>query len=113
MARRYNNYVEPYVGSPDIISAPNIQMYNPQDTERLAQVGQMMQGRWDASQSAFAKQLEDIGAADINPRYKQEIIDKLQMDVDNIHQTVNKDYQGDYGRAYNDVIKSLSKSNSR
>lgn len=110
--RRYNNYYEPQVVNPGVIDFGQIQMYNPEDTARLAQVGQGMQQRWDASQSVIAKQLEDIGAANINPRYKADVVSKLEGDIENIYKDVNTIYQGDFGRAFNDVLKSVSKSKS-
>lgn len=106
--RRYN--YEPQVVDPGMIDFGSIQMYNPDDVTRLAQAGQNMQQRWDASQSVIAKQLEEIGAANINPRYKADVVGKLEEDLDNIYSNVNTTYQGDFGRAYNDIIKSLSKS---
>lgn len=106
--RRYN--YEPQVVDPGMIDFGSIQMYNPEDVDRMAQAGQAMQQRWDASQSVIAKQLEEIGAANINPRYKAEVVGKLEEDLDNIYSNVNTTYQGDFGRAYNDIIKSLSKS---
>lgn len=108
--RRYNDFYQPEVVDPGAINFGSIQMYNPEDVDRMAQVGQTMQQRWDASQSVIAKQLEDIGAANINPRYKGEIIGKLERDLEDIYKNVSTTYQGDFGRAYNDIIKSLSKS---
>ena len=52
----------------------------------------------DASQSVIAKQLEEMGL-NINPRYKAEVVGKLEEDLDNIYSNVNTTYQGDFGRA--------------
>jgi len=72
--RRYNDFYQPEVVDPGAINFGSIQMYNPEDVDRMAQVGQGMQQRWDASQSVIAKQLEDIGAANIDPTFKEEVV---------------------------------------
>jgi hypothetical protein len=109
--RRGYNY-QPQMVDPGLINFEAVQIFNPEDTARLAQVGQNMQQRWDASQSVIAKQLEDIGAANINPRYKADVIGKLEGDIENIYKDVNTTYQGDFGRAYTDILKSIGKSRS-
>lgn len=108
--RRYNDYYQPEVVDPGAINFGSIQMYNPEDVYRMAQVGQGMQQRWDMSQGVIAKQLEDIGAANINPRYKADVINKLEGDIENIYKDVNTTYQGDFGRALSDITKSIGKS---
>lgn len=107
--RRGYNY-QPQMVDPGLINFGAVQMFNPEDTARLAQVGQNMQQRWDASQAGIAKYLEDVGAAKMRDVDAQIALDKLNQNLEDVYSTVNKDYQGDYGRAYNEVIKNLSKS---
>jgi len=103
-------YAEPPQIDPNIIDFGQLQMYNPQDTERLAQVGQGMQQRWDTSQMAIAKYLEDIGAADMDAGIRDQVMGKLNADLENLYGKVQKDYQGDFGRGMHDIMKSLSSS---
>jgi adenylate kinase family enzyme len=108
--RRGYGYSQPPQIDPTAIDFGQIQMYNPQDTERLAQVGQGMQQRWDTSQMAIAKYMEDIGAADMDPGIRDQVMGKLNADLEGLYGKVQKDYQGDFGRGMHDIVKSLSAS---
>ena len=107
--RRGYNY-QPQMVDPGLINFGAIQMFNPEDTARLAQVGQNMQQRWDASQASIAKYLEDVGAAKMRDVDSPIALQRLNQNLEDIYSTVNKDYQGDFGRAYNEITRNLSKS---
>lgn len=103
-------YMEQQVVNPEMINIAPVQMYNPQDTERLAQVGQQMQQRWDASEGLIAQHLEAMGAANINPRYRDEVMEQLEGELDSLYSDIDEKYEGDFGRAVNEVKKSLASS---
>ncbi|MFQ3676237.1 MAG: hypothetical protein SNJ64_06840, partial [Endomicrobiia bacterium] len=93
---------------PGIIDFGNIIMYNPQDTANLAQVGQMMQERWDKAKGAISKYWEDLGAANLGS-YGESVRKELDKRFNLLEGTIEKDYGGDYGRAANEIIENLSK----
>jgi hypothetical protein len=110
--RRRYGYQEPPQINPNLVDFGQLPMYNPQDTERLAQIGQQAQQRYDTSQATIAKYLEDVSAADFSG-LDQGIRDRLMLELDTnaarIQDRVSKDYQGDYGRALPEILKGLSR----
>lgn len=110
--RRRYGYQEPPQINPNLVDFGQLPMYNPQDTERLAQIGQQAQQRYDTSQATIAKYLEDVSAADFSG-LDQGIRDRLMLELDanaaRIQDRVSKDYQGDYGRALPEILKGLSR----
>lgn len=110
--RRGYGYQQPPQINPNLVDFGQLPMYNPQDTERLAQIGQQAQQRYDASQATIAKYLEDVSAADFSG-LDQETRDRLMLELDTnaarIQDRVSKDYQGDYGRALPDILRGLSR----
>lgn len=110
--RRRYGYQEPPQINPNLVDFGQLPMYNPQDTERLAQIGQQAQQRYDTSQATIAKYLEDVSAADfsgLNPEIRDRLILELDANAARIQDRVSKDYQGDYGRALPEILKGLSR----
>lgn len=87
---------------------PYVSLYDPNEVEAYAKVTGNMQQRYDVSQGALSKYLEDYSNTNIDKNYIGETEKIVNDRLENMHNKVSKDYQGDYGAAMNTVIRDLS-----
>lgn len=111
---RYNPYNRGmmYPDVQDTSSAPYISYYDPQQVERIGSIIQQRGQRYDAAQSAIAKYLEEAGATEMRDPDKAGVMSWIANDLEKVKSNVKDRYNGDYGLAANEIIRSLAKSSN-
>ena len=109
--RNRNNdmYQRPEAIDPGFVDVTPLKLFSPEVAGMDAQNLGQSQQRYDNSQTAIAKYIEDIGATPMREVDRENIYNKLQGDLDNIHKQVGKG-GGDYGDYLPEIVKSLSKA---
>ena len=109
MARRsfgYPRYEEPQ--QQEVVGVPYISMYNPQDYQDYSKILEQGQQRYDVSQSAIAKYMEDYANAQVAERNLPALENIVQGKLQNIQDLVSKKYSGQYGNAANEIVQQLA-----
>ena len=107
---RYNRYVQRYtapINGSEFIYQP---VYDPSETERLANILQQRQQRYDVGKQQFADMKAQIGGMQT---YAPDLLNKRLEDfTSKVINTVKSDYGGDYGLAVNDIVDLIAKERS-
>lgn len=110
MRNRYNRYANPEPVDPGMVQVQGLQFFNPEIANMQAESLKNSQERYDASQLAIAKTLEEAGMAELREPDRAGVLGRISSNIDEIQKQVASKYEGDYGRASTEIIKSLSKS---
>lgn len=102
-------YQRPESIDPGFVDIAPLQLFNPAIAEMGKDVLSKAQERYDASQVAIAKYIEDYGSTPMREADKVNVMNKLQSDLDRLHQEVKTKGVG-YADSLPEIIKSLSKA---
>lgn len=94
----------------DTGDVPYISYQDPDADKIIAQGMQNMQQRYDLTQSAMGKYMEENAKGDFSDKDYVPVMSNLNSRLEKIRQNVKDKYQGDYGAAANEVIQELGKA---
>ena len=94
----------------DTGEVPYISYQDPDAEKIIAQGMQNMQQRYDLTQSAMGKYMEENAKGNFSDRDYVPVMSNLNSRLEKIRQNVKDKYQGDYGAASNEVIQELGKA---
>jgi hypothetical protein len=103
----------PYRQQPQMVDTGDVPYisYTSEQTEPLMmQAAANAQQRYDLAQTAIAKYLEENAAAKFRDADYNTAMAKLNQDLENIKTTVKDRYDNQYGQAYPEILKGLSKA---
>lgn len=103
----------PYRQQPQMVDTGNVPYisYTSEQAEPLMmQAAANAQQRYDLAQTAIAKYLEENAAAKFRDADYNTAMAKLNQDLENIKTIVKDRYDNQYGQAYPEILKGLSKA---
>lgn len=103
----------PYRQQPQMVDTgdvPYVSYISEQAEPLMMQAAANAQQRYDLAQTAIAKYLEENTAAKFRDADYNTAMAKLNQDLENIKATVKDRYDNQYGQAYPEILKGLSKA---
>lgn len=103
----------PYRQQPQTVDTgdvPYVSYISEQAEPLMMQAAANAQQRYDLAQTAIAKYLEENAAAKFRDVDYNTAMAKLNQELENIKTTVKDKYDNQYGRAYPEILKGLSKA---
>lgn len=103
----------PYRQQPQMVDTgdvPYISYTSEQAEPLMMQAAANAQQRYDLAQTAIAKYLEENAAAKFRDADYNTAMAKLNQELENIKATVKDTYDNQYGQAYPEILKGLSKA---
>ena len=103
----------PYRQQPQMVDTgdvPYVSYISEQAEPLMMQAAANAQQRYDLAQTVIAKYLEENAAAKFRDADYNTVMAKLNQDLENIKTTVKDKYDNQYGQAYPEILKGLSKA---
>lgn len=103
----------PYRQQPQMVDTgdvPYVSYISEQAEPLMMQAAANAQQRYDLAQTVIAKYLEENAAAKFRDADYNTVMAKLNQDLENIKTTVKDRYDNQYGQAYPEILKGLSKA---
>lgn len=104
---RYNPYTQQYLAPIQGASSVYQPIYDPSETDRMAQILQQRQQRYDVGQQRLSEAQSQIGGMQT---YSPDLLnERLGEFTGNIQGMVEDQYGGDWGLAANDITSAIAK----